>query len=187
MNKSVVETIVGLIVLLLAVGSVIIAYKEGGFVTLDKDSYIIKAEFDKIDGVNVGSPVKVSGITIGKVIEQSIDKRSYHALVQMKIKQDIKLPIDTSAEIIGLGLMSDKYISLVPGSDDKYLNNGGVIEFTQSSLSLESLIGKFIFGGAEKKAGPKGSSVELKDSLNTERENGHSSISDEIDSINVSG
>ncbi|MDJ1304783.1 MAG: outer membrane lipid asymmetry maintenance protein MlaD [Candidatus Midichloria sp.] len=186
MNKSVVETIVGLIVLLLAIGSVIIAYKEGGFFAVDGNSYIIKAEFDKIDGVNVGSPVKISGITVGKVVRQSIDEKTYHALVQMKIKQDIKLPIDTSAEIIGLGLMSDKYISLVPGSDEKYLNNGGVIEFTQSSLSLESLIGKFIFGGAEKKADSKDNNIELKED-STDQERGHNSISDEIDSMNIPG
>ncbi|AEI88758.1 hypothetical protein midi_00451 [Candidatus Midichloria mitochondrii IricVA] len=104
----------------------------------------------------------------------------------MKIKQDIKLPIDTSAEIIGLGLMSDKYISLVPGSDGKYLNNGGVIEFTQSSLSLESLIGKFIFGGAEKKADSKDNNIELKEGY-TDQGRGHNSISDEIDSMNIPG
>jgi len=151
MNKSALEIIVGMIVLLLAVGSAIIAYREGGLFIVNDDGYIVKAEFEKIDGINVGSLVKISGINIGKVVGQSLNNNNYYASVKIKINKDIKLPIDTSAEIVGLGFMGEKYISLVPGADNKYLSNGGSIEFTQSSLSLESLIGKFMFSDNAKK------------------------------------
>ena len=183
MKQSVIETIVGLLVLLIAVGSVIVAYKEGGLFTVHDDNYIVKAKFDKIDGINIGSPVKISGINVGKVIEQWLDEKSYYAIVKMKIKKNIKLPIDTSAEVVGLGLMSDKYISLIPGSDDKYLSDGGSIEFTQSSLSLESLLGKFMFGSAEKKS----AASEEKESEVNIKMNNHSSVTEEIESIHMHG
>lgn len=187
MNKSGIETIVGLLVLLITVGSVVVAYKDGGLFAEHNDCYVLRAEFDKVDGVNIGSPVKISGINVGKVIDQVLDKKNYYAVIKMKIKNGIRLPIDTSAEVVGLGLINDKYVSLIPGSDDKYLSDGGVIEFTQSSLSLESLIAKFIFGSAEKKSTASEGKGEGKEPEANVKMNNRDSITEEIESIHMYG
>jgi phospholipid/cholesterol/gamma-HCH transport system substrate-binding protein len=61
------------------------------------------------------------------------------------------LPDDTVAEIVSSGLLGDKYMSLVPGGSDKDLTPGGRIKFTQSSVSLEHLIGQMMFSPPGKK------------------------------------
>ena len=71
-------------------------------------------------------------------------------MVEISIMSGIQVPADTTAEIIGNGLLGEKYVSLVPGSDAEMLKNGAKLEFTQSSVSLEGLLGKYIFGGDKK-------------------------------------
>jgi phospholipid/cholesterol/gamma-HCH transport system substrate-binding protein len=46
-------------------------------------------------------------------------------------------------------LLGEKYIGLTVGADIDYLEDGGVIEDTQSALVLEELIGQFLFNSAE--------------------------------------
>ena len=56
------------------------------------------------------------------------------------------------------GLLGEKFLALEPGGDENNLNDGEKIAFTQPSVSLEEMIGKFVFsgGGADKnnKAAP---------------------------------
>ena len=61
------------------------------------------------------------------------------------VQTAVKLPRDTSAEITSDGLLGGKYLSLVPGGDEKMMAPGGTVTITQSAISLEQLLGKFIF------------------------------------------
>ncbi len=63
------------------------------------------------------------------------------------ILKDTKLPVDSSASIVSSGLLGEKYIQLVPGSEDKMFASGGKVQFTQSAVNLEEMIGKFMFSG----------------------------------------
>lgn len=140
------ETIVGALVLLFAVGfgfQIFSSIKES---SMSGKSYSVSASFDRIDGLKVGSLVKLSGISVGKVISQSIDYTNYNAAVVLEIEKECVLPADTSAEIVTDGIIGEKYISLVPGSESDMLSDGATIEFTQSPLNIESIIGKFAFG-----------------------------------------
>ncbi len=65
----------------------------------------------------------------------------------MQIRDGIELPKDSSAAVVSSGLLGDKYIKLEPGGDDKMLEEGDAIRFTQSSISFEEMIGKFVFSG----------------------------------------
>ncbi len=151
MSKNIIETVVGFIVLSVAVGFIVIAYESGSINSGHVDGYKLVAQFGRVDGINIGSDVKLSGVKIGKVTALSIDKKSYNAIAEMMVEREYKLPVDTSAEIIGNGFLGDKYIAITPGADEEFLSEGGRIEFTQSSISLESLIGKFVFGSMDSK------------------------------------
>ncbi len=144
-KKEALETIVGSLIILLAIYFAYYAYNMTSS-TSNADSYNIKAKFANIDGINVGSDIKIAGIKIGTVSKQDLDNTTFEALLTLNIKDDYKIPTDTSAEIIGNGLLGDKYISLSPGSDDSVLQNNDFISFTQSSISIEKLVGKFMFG-----------------------------------------
>ena len=86
---------------------------------------------------------------VGSVVSQRIDPQSFLAVLTLSVDPSLRLPSDTSAEITSEGLLGGKYVALVPGGSDRMLRDGGEIEITQSSISLESLLGRFIFSVTE--------------------------------------
>lgn len=149
MNRNVIETLIGAVVLLIAAGFLFTAYKSGN--VQQATGYTVNAKFDRVDGLNLGSDVRISGIKVGAVTGAIIDPETYQAVVTLTVKDDIKLPKDSSAEIIGDGLLGSKYVAVIPGGDTEMMAQGEEIKYTQSSISLEALIGKFIYGGADGK------------------------------------
>lgn len=149
MNRNVVETLIGAIVLLIAGGFLFFAYKSGN--VQKAEGYEVSAKFDRVDGLSLGSDVRVSGIKVGAVTGQTIDPTTFQAVVKLTIRDDIKLPKDSSAEIIGDGLLGSKYVAIIPGGDPETMATGDEIRYTQSSISIEALIGKFIYGAADEK------------------------------------
>ena len=151
MQKNIVETLMGAVVLLVAAVFLAFAYKSGDVGSVD--GYSIQAKFDSAAGVSLGSDVRVGGIKIGVVSDLGLDKDTYQAVVTMQIRESTLLPKDSSASIVGDGLLGGKYVSIVPGADDAMLAKGDLIEFTQSAVNLEEMIGKFVFsgGGVDKK------------------------------------
>ena len=109
------------------------------------DGYVVYAQFERIDGLTVGSDIKMSGVKIGTIQHVEIDPKTYQAKVTMILKREIELPEDSSAEVASESLLGGKYIALMPGGSDQYLKPGGQIVHTQSSISFESLISKFLF------------------------------------------
>jgi phospholipid/cholesterol/gamma-HCH transport system substrate-binding protein len=142
-RRNVAEIVAGALVL--AVAAVFLFYAithSGRSLT---QGYTLTAKFDRIDGLPQGADVRLSGVKIGSVVDQRIDRETYLAVVTMQIDPGIQLPVDTSAEITSEGLLGGRYIALVPGGSDRMLPPGGVIEATQSAISLEALLGRFIF------------------------------------------
>lgn len=153
MKRNVIETIMGAVVLLVAAGFLFVAMKSGSVQTVT--GYPIIGKFDRIDGLVVGADVRISGIKVGAVSATNIDPNTYQAVVTMTVGDTVKVPEDSSAEIVSDGLLGSKYVAVVPGGDTNMLASGDEIHYTQSSISLESLIGKFIYGGTDKDKGKK--------------------------------
>ena len=107
--------------------------------------YALHARFDRIDGLAVGSDVRMAGVKIGSVVSTGVDPKTYQAMVRFSVASTLRLPRDSSAEVTSDGLLGGKFLALVPGGDDKMLADGGEVTITQSALSLEQLLGKFIF------------------------------------------
>ncbi|CAL7960724.1 phospholipid/cholesterol/gamma-HCH transport system substrate-binding protein [Alphaproteobacteria bacterium] len=146
-SKSIIETLVGAIVLGLCVAFITIVYRSGSVHSGNQKSYyVLSAAFERADGIGVGSSITISGIKVGQVVEQTLDKNTYSAIIKMSVDAGVNLPVDTSAEIVSSSLLGDKYVALVPGAETEYLKHGDAVEFTQSSISLESLISKVVFG-----------------------------------------
>lgn len=152
MQKNIVETLIGAVVLVVAVIFLAFAYRSSNVGTVD--GYSITAKFDNASGVALGSDVRIGGIKIGVVSDLGLDKDTYQALVTMQIRKTTQLPKDSSASIVGDGLLGGKYVQLTPGGDDAMLKAGDVISYTQSAVNLEEMIGKFVFsgGGVDKNA-----------------------------------
>ena len=148
MRRNIFETVIGALVLVVAAWFLYFSYTRSG--VRDIGGYAVTAQFDRIDGIDMGTDVRMSGIKIGTVTGQDLDPATYLAVVTMEVDPRIKLPEDSSAEIASAGLLGSRYIALVPGGSDRMLDPGGRIRFTQSAVSLEQLIGKFMFSSDDK-------------------------------------
>lgn len=151
-GRSIAEVLTGSIVLAAAGIFLVYAILHGGR-SPQTDGIALTAEFDRVDGLNQGADVKIGGVKIGSVTELRIDPRTFQAVVTIRIRPDLGLPSDSSAEISSEGLLGGKYVSIVPGGADRLLANGGRITETQGSVSLESLLGRFIFSVTQMNAG----------------------------------
>lgn len=149
MKHNVIETVMGFVVLTVAGFFLSFAYYSSKIDTTD--GYHLTAKFSRVDGVQVGSDIKLSGVNIGKVNDIILDPNSYQAVVSLDIDKQIKLPKDSSAEVISGGLLGAKYIAIVPGGDEEYLTHGQEISYTQASVSLEAMIGQVIFNKKDSK------------------------------------
>lgn len=148
MGRNVIETLMGAVVLFIAALFIFISYQSGN-IAPDSGSYTITAKFREIGSLSIGSDVRVGGIKVGSVSSQYLDPKNYKAVIEMGINKDIKIPRDSSASVIGDGLLGGKYVAIEPGGDETYITSGGEIKYTQDSVSLEELIGKFAFGSLE--------------------------------------
>ena len=144
MSRSLVETLLGAAVLAVAVGFIVFAYTRSGVATVS--GYEVSAAFHRVDGIANGSDVRIGGIKVGSVIGRELEPETYRAVLRMSIDETVQLPTDSTAAVVSDGLLGGKFIDLQPGAEEALLADGGRISYTQSSLLLEELIGKFAFG-----------------------------------------
>ncbi len=140
---------VGLFILL-GLGSVVFLTSQTlGASHLSNDaSYTVEARFDHIGDLKIRAPVALAGVSIGRVSRITVDPVEYRAIVELRIDSKYnQLPIDTDASIATTGILGSKYIELGPGGDDEVLRDQDEIEFTQSAILLENLIGKYMLNG----------------------------------------
>lgn len=158
MKRNIVESVLGAFVLVVAVGFFVWAYARADVGTA-AGGYTIVAKFDRADGLEVGGPVRISGIRVGQIVSQRLDPVTYRAEVRFSVDNAVELPADSSAAILSASLLGGKYLALVPGGDDRMLGDGDEISYTQSAINFEDLIGQFIFsqgGGGGAGTGPGG-------------------------------
>ena len=144
MSRSLVETLLGAAVLAVAVGFIVFAYTRSGVATVS--GYEVSAAFSRVDGIANGSDVRIGGIKVGTVSGRELEPETYRAVLRMSIDETVQLPTDSTAAVVSDGLLGGKFIDLQPGAEEALLADGGRISYTQSSLLLEELIGKFAFG-----------------------------------------
>ena len=151
-GRRIAEVLAGLAVLVAAVGFLAYAVTNSGRAT-GAGGLSLTARFDRIDGLSAGADVRIAGVKVGSVSGQRIDPATFLAVLRLRVDSALRLPDDTSAEITSEGLLGGRYVSLVPGGSDRILASGGEIRITQSAVSLESLLGRFIFSVTEMNAG----------------------------------
>lgn len=149
MKRSSVEISVGVFVLmgLLCVGYLTV--KLGKMEWFGEGYYPLKARFTSVTGLKTGTEVEMAGVSVGKVSNIALDPELKIAVVTLQIRQDLKLSEDVIASVKTSGLIGDKYINLAPGGALDMLNPGDIIMETESSVDIEGLISKYVFGSVE--------------------------------------
>ncbi len=148
MGKQSVEIMVGVFVLVTLVCVSYLTIKVGQMDILGGDTYKLSARFQSVAGLKKGADVEIAGVGVGKVQAVSIDPVNLYADVVLKIDRAIELSDDTIASVRTAGLIGDKYIKLSPGGSDEILQDGDMIEETESALDIMELISKYAFGSA---------------------------------------
>lgn len=148
MKRSVIETILGAVVLLVAGLFLAYSYQSANIST--SDGYDITADFSGIGGLKKGDDVQISGVKVGSVKNVELVPGSYLAKVTINVGDHIKLPSDTGALISSESLLGGRYLALEPGAEeDRFLKPGDKIEWTQAPQNLEQLLGQFIFNSSQ--------------------------------------
>lgn len=143
LKDNVAEALIGLLVVLLAVGFVAFAWARTG-AGEGSDGTELLARFPNIGGVTLGTDVKVSGVKVGKVVALELDPTSYQAVLRLSVDRGLSLPVDSSAAISSEGLLGGNFIALTPGAETQMLKSGGEIVETSGAPDLMGLIGSVV-------------------------------------------
>lgn len=146
-NRSSFETLIGALVLAAAVFFVVLVVRGTGVTA--SDGYKVLASFGNADGLKPGTEVRISGVKVGSVVEQTLDATSLQAKVVMEIDPSLKLPIDSSVRVLSDGLLGGSYLMIDPGGDEENLADGGHIDFTSDAVNLIDLISTAVFSQKE--------------------------------------
>lgn len=144
MNRNFVETLLGAVVLVIAVFFLIYSARIGD-VGKGSDGYLVYAEFTDIGGLSVGDDVKISGVKVGTISKLKLESDTYLARVEMMIDPYVALPDDTASLVSSEGLLGGTFLALEPGGSEEMLEDGGRIAYNQDAQNLEKLLGQFIF------------------------------------------
>jgi phospholipid/cholesterol/gamma-HCH transport system substrate-binding protein len=150
MKKYTIETTVGIFLVfgLLCVGYMTV--KLGHVSLLGDNAYSLFAKFTSVSGLRAGSIVYISGIEVGRVEKLTMDQKSQKAVVEIRIRNDIKIYDDAIASIKTEGLIGDMHLRIDPGGAGTVLGPGGTITETQPPLDIADLVSKYAFGDVKK-------------------------------------
>ena len=143
-QNNIAETIIGALVIAVAVGFLAFIATRTGSGSLS--GYELNARLPKVDGLGIGTDVRLSGIKIGTVRDLALDPKTYLVTVHMNIRDDIKIPADSSVLVTSAGFLGSQYLSITPGGDDKMMVAGGFFESVQGSIDMMNLVGRFATG-----------------------------------------
>ena len=149
MQRSKLDVLVGLFVLLGAAAILFLALKSANLLSMNfQSTYTITARFDNIGGLKRQAAVKSAGVVVGRVQSVTFDDKTFQATVSIALESQYKFPKDSSLKILTSGLLGEQYIGVEAGSDDKNLAAGDRVQSTQSAMVLENLISQFLFNKA---------------------------------------
>ena len=128
MKTNKIELITGVLVIIFAIIFVLFTMKVTNR-NISRDYYTLTAYFENVEGVNIGTKVKIGGIDIGSVNKIFIDE-NYRPTLELKINKDIKLPIDSNLKVSTSGLIGGKYLKVLVGGEEEFFVDGDIFEFT---------------------------------------------------------
>ena len=152
-QNNIAETLIGAVVVAVAVAFLCFAYFRTGSGSLS--GYEVNAKLAKVDGLAVGTDVRLAGIKIGTVTDLTLDPRTYLVTVHMNIRDDIKLPVDSSVLVTQAGFLGGQYLSVTPGGDDKMMAAGAFFDNAQGSIDMMNLVGRYVGGESTTNQPPK--------------------------------
>jgi phospholipid/cholesterol/gamma-HCH transport system substrate-binding protein len=153
MQRNVLETVMGAVVLLAAAAFLYIIYGAAG-VREASGGYHLVMRLDRGGSITPGTEVRAAGVKVGTVVKQEFDAKDFQAVITLDIDGKVQLPTDSSAIVDADGLLGSSYVKLEPGGDDTMMKDGDQFKSAQGAISIVDLINKFVVGtgGSSKSA-----------------------------------
>lgn len=139
------EILTGAAVLAVAIGFAVYAAQGAGLVQTP-DTYPLTASFRSVEGITVGSDVRLAGVKVGTITDLTLNPQTFFADASLQIRNDVLLPTDSAILVSSEGLLGGNFIEILPGGALENLEPGGEIEDTQGAVSLITLLMKFVGG-----------------------------------------
>ena len=146
MKENKLEVIIGAIVLTVALGFVVFIYQSTGLTVSNSRHYELKADFRSADGIHVGTDIRLAGVKVGTVSDLSLNVETYRAEAELAIENKVDIPDDSALTVSSEGLLGGNFIEIIPGASYDYMQPGDEFLDTQGSVSLISLLLKFVSG-----------------------------------------
>lgn len=145
MSHNTTEVLIGGAVLAAAIGFAIYAGQATGL-SGGGDTYPLRASFRSLEGVGVGTDVRLAGVKVGNVSDVTLNPETYRADTVISVRKNIQVPDDSAILVASEGLLGGNFVELSPGGSPFYFDPGDEITDTQGSVSLISLLLKFVSG-----------------------------------------
>lgn len=149
MAESRAEVLTGAIVLAAAAGFLVYAVQFAELGGGGAGTYEVNASFRSVEGVTVGTDVRLGGVKVGTVTGLQLNTQTFRAETTFAIYDDVVLPDDTAVLIASEGLLGGTFVELIPGGSPFDLEPGGELIDTQSAVSLVQLLLRFVTGSEE--------------------------------------
>jgi phospholipid/cholesterol/gamma-HCH transport system substrate-binding protein len=149
MKKLNIQLVTGIFVMLGIAAFTYQAVTIGGVSFTQQPGYTLVARFDSISGLRVGAIIEAAGVRVGTVSGITFDPDNYQAVVNLRINQEVPVSEDATASVRTQGIIGEKYIKLSQGGFPDMLSEGMEISATESAISLEELVGQYIFQSKE--------------------------------------
>lgn len=144
MSENRTEILVGAGVLAAAFGFALYAAQATGLSARDTGQYPLSASFRSVQGIAVGSDVKLAGVKIGTITDLTLNPTTFRADATLSVDEAIILPDDSAILVSSEGLLGGNFIEIVPGGSPFDLEPGGEILDTQGAVSLIQLLMRFV-------------------------------------------
>jgi phospholipid/cholesterol/gamma-HCH transport system substrate-binding protein len=148
MSNHSTEVVVGGVVLAVAIGFLAYVGNATGFAERNT-GYPLTASFRSLEGVVVGTDVKLAGVKIGTVTGIELNPVTFRADTHFEVKNGIDIPDDSAVVVSSEGLLGGNYVEILPGGSPFNFEPGAEIEDTQGAISLVNLLMKFVTGGED--------------------------------------
>ncbi|SMX43068.1 outer membrane lipid asymmetry maintenance protein MlaD [Actibacterium lipolyticum] len=144
MSENKAELLVGGVVLAAAAGFFAYLVNATGISGTTAGSYELTASFRSVQGIAVGTDVKMAGVKVGTITSLDLNPTTFRADARFTVKDNLELPDDSAILVSSEGLLGGNFIEIVPGGSPFNLEPGGEIEDTQGAVGLISLLMKFV-------------------------------------------
>jgi phospholipid/cholesterol/gamma-HCH transport system substrate-binding protein len=148
MAENTSEVVAGAAVLAVAIGFLAYAGQTAGFGGT-AGTYDLTASFRAVDGISVGTDVRLAGVKVGTITSLNLNPETFFADATVAIDKAVMLPDDSAILVSSEGLLGGNYIEVIPGGSTEVLAPGAEIEDTQGSVSLVTLLLRFVGAASE--------------------------------------